>query len=398
MRRQTSSTLNMTLALITSLAALAVHFYLTKHFHELHLGLSSGSAACNINKTFNCDAVSASNFSSLGGIPIALWGLTTQIVLLILTLTFVLGLSSKKDLVGRCAAYLSAFIAVASIVMGAISLAFLQAYCLFCLFAYALSFVNFYALWNLNDRVNFNNLAKDLKDAASDFKWIGILTAGIVPLTFLLNSMILDNYGGSLIKDAAESSFYGWQGNPDNNFSEEGLSKGPAANARMTIVEFADFLCPHCKHAYPSLKVFADSHPDVRVIYKLFPLDGNCNAATEMPKGDGTRCLLAKTAYCAEKLGQKGLAVYEAIFNKQEEFHGAGNAANLVKTIVEDNGLDNNRMEECRNSEETHNKILQQSQEGLSAKIEGTPTIFVNGKHLSRGQLLPVLQRVYNSL
>lgn len=396
MSRQPSNSLKISLALLASLAALAVHFYLTKHFHELNLGLSSGSAVCNINKTFNCDSVTASNYSSFLGIPIALWGFATQLIVLLFTVTFVLGLSSNKELVGRFTLYMSAFVALSSLVMGSISLLFLSTYCLFCIFAYVLSFVHLYAIWGLQEDFSSKFITKDLQAAIGSFRWLGISVVSILPLTFLFNNMFIDHYGGSLIKDAVESSFIGWQGSENNTFSENGLSKGPA-DAKVTIVEFADFLCPHCKHAFPSLKVFAESHPDVRVMYKIFPLDGNCNATPEMPKGDGTRCLLAKTAYCAEHVAQRGLLIYEALFNHQEEFHSSGNAADLVKKIVEENGLDNAAMEACRNSEETHTKILEQSREGMNAKIEGTPSIFVNGRYLSRGQLLPVLQRVYKS-
>lgn len=385
------------LALMAGFAALAVHFYLAKHYHELNLGLSSGSAVCNINQTFNCDSVAASRFSTFLGVPIALWGFTTQLILLLFTFVFGLGLSSDKNKIGRYTLYLSLFVAITSLIMGGISMLFLGTYCLFCIFAYLLSFAHLYATWGLQEHVVFKEFANDLKSALTDFRWVGISAASIIPLTFLVNNMFLDHFGGSMIKDAVESSLMSWQGNPPNNFGTDGLSKGPS-DARMTIVEFADFLCPHCKHAVPSLKVFAESHPDVRIIYKIFPLDGNCNASTDMPKGDGTRCLLSKTVYCAEKLAQKGSIFYEEIFAQQEMFMGPSATADLLKAIVEKSGIDSAAMETCRNSEEAHNNIIAQSKEGADAKIEGTPSIFVNGKFLPRGQLLPVLQRVYNTL
>ncbi len=397
MSQQKSTTWKFYLALVAGFAALATHFYLSRHYFELHLGLSSGSAVCNINKTFNCDTVAASKFSTLFGIPIAIWGLATQMILVLFTLTFGLGLSSDRTRMGRYALYLSLFVATTSVVMGTISMAFLGTYCLFCMVAYALSFTHLYAVWGLQGPAPFNHCMKDIKAAFTESRWIGISVASIIPLTFLFNNMFLDHFGGGLLKDAVESSFIGWQGAPQNNFTEEGLVKGPA-DARVTIVEFADFLCPHCKHAAPSLKVFAESHPNVRVIFKAFPLDGNCNASTEMPKGDGSRCLLTKTVFCAEKIAQKGWPVFEEIFARQEEFFGVGTTADLLKDIVSRNGIDHNAMEACRNSEEMHKRIVDQSREGLNAKIEGTPSIFINGRLLTRGQLLPVLQRVYDSL
>jgi protein-disulfide isomerase len=49
-------------------------------------------------------------------------------------------------------------------------------------------------------------------------------------------------------------------------------------------------------------------------------------------------------------------------------------------------------------SAETHDLIKAQASLGIAARVEGTPTIYVNGKKLPRGQLIPVLERVYQSL
>jgi protein-disulfide isomerase len=241
-------------------------------------------------------------------------------------------------------------------------------------------------------------IAQDIKAALTESRWVGLSVAAIVPLSFLFGNIFLDQMGGKLLKDAVESSFVGWQSSESFSFNENGLSKGPA-DARMTIVEFADYLCPHCKFAVPALKVFAESHPDVRVIFKAYPLDGHCNAYPEFPKGDGIRCLISKTVYCAEKLAQKGWVFYEEVFGRQEQFMaGPSKAGEILAEMATRHGLQPSELESCRNTEEAHQSIVGQSQEGVTSKIEGTPSIFVNGRFLSRGQMLPVLQRVYNSL
>lgn len=387
------------LALLTSFAALATHFYLSKHYFELNLGLSSGSAVCNINSTFNCDTVSASKFATLLGIPMAVWGLTTQLIVFLFTLVYTLGLSEDRSRMGRYTFYLSLFVALTSVVMGGISLFFLSSYCLFCMLAYVLSFIHLFAISSSLDSKPGAHIAEDIPMALSKNKGVGISVMSILPLAFLFNNMFLDHFGGSLLKESVESSFAGWSDpmTPTHAFTKEGISRGPE-NAKMVIVEFADFLCPHCKHAAPSLKVFTDSHPDVRLIFKAFPLDGSCNADPKMPKGDGTRCLLSKTVYCAEQVAKKGWIIYEKIFELQEKIYASGSAPEILKAMMEENKIDPAAMETCRNDEATHKSIVAQSQEGIQAKIEGTPTIFVNNKYLSRGQLIPVLQRVYDSV
>ena len=48
-------------------------------------------------------------------------------------------------------------------------------------------------------------------------------------------------------------------------------TKGPAS-ARVTIVEFSDFQCPHCRQLYSNDAMIEQKYPQVRIVYKDFPL------------------------------------------------------------------------------------------------------------------------------
>src|SRR5579862_6043024 len=50
-------------------------------------------------------------------------------------------------------------------------------------------------------------------------------------------------------------------------------TKGPA-DARVTIVEFSDYQCPHCRQLYSVMQVIEQKYPQVRIVYKDFPLAG----------------------------------------------------------------------------------------------------------------------------
>ena len=50
-------------------------------------------------------------------------------------------------------------------------------------------------------------------------------------------------------------------------------SKGPA-NARVTIVEFSDYQCPHSRQLYTIMQAMEQKYPQVRIVYKDFPLAG----------------------------------------------------------------------------------------------------------------------------
>src|SRR3954471_23061930 len=53
--------------------------------------------------------------------------------------------------------------------------------------------------------------------------------------------------------------------------------------AKVLVVEFADFQCPHCRDAYFALKPVLDKYTansaDVKFIFKTWPLNSNCNAS-----------------------------------------------------------------------------------------------------------------------
>ncbi|MFX8778144.1 DsbA family protein, partial [Acinetobacter baumannii] len=89
--------------------------------------------------------------------------------------------------------------------------------------------------------------------------------------------------------------------------SEKGLikSSGDISKATVTIVEFADFLCPHCKSAATSLDAFINNNPNAKLVFKTFPLDGKCNKGMQH-QGDGVRCQLAAAPVCADQMNQSG--------------------------------------------------------------------------------------------
>ncbi len=69
------------LPLLTTFIAMGVHLYLTQHYYALKFGTGEAGSMCNINEVLNCDAVTASEYSAFLGVPIALWGLFTNLVL-----------------------------------------------------------------------------------------------------------------------------------------------------------------------------------------------------------------------------------------------------------------------------------------------------------------------------
>jgi protein-disulfide isomerase/uncharacterized membrane protein len=384
-------------SLMTTLASIANHAYLTYHYYDFKLGLSGTPSFCNINSTFNCDVVTASNYSNISGIPVAMLGLFAHLILLLFLAVIRLRLSSNSQSLEKVTLALTCVVAAISLVMGSISTFLISSFCLFCMLAYALSFLNLFFIYRALDSSTVSWSAV-LGDLVRDQKWILVFLIAVPAASWVGNKMVLDSYGFRQIDRLLAESKYTWQNATVQNFDlNAGLLLTAEQTPKMTIVEFADFRCSHCKTAAPVLHSFVNSRKDVSLIYKFFPLDGNCNTALPQ-KGDGSSCLLAASALCGEKIAKKGFVVHDWIYQNQQQFYSGVKKDELLKSITQLTGINADEFKACIDAPETMSAVQASALEGSTAKIQGTPTIFVNGKRLDGGQFMPVLEEVYKSL
>lgn len=387
-------------ALIATLLTIATHGYLSAQNYRLKSGLADGKSACNISSQFNCDAVALSKYSEVFDIPVAIWGLATNGVMLFLLFILLTGFSMNTLRVAQFNFWLSGLVFATSVVMGAISITQLGTYCLFCIFAYVLSLIQAIAAYQIL-KLGDNSKAPlklDLGGAYREQKWLIILIVLVPAFAALGHSMARDAFGRSIPAHLVSESVSFWQTATTNEFNpNEGLSyPANAANAKMVIVEFADFLCPHCKMASLPLHTFTESRTDVRLVFKPFPLDGNCNNSITQ-KGDSYRCKLSAAALCGESLAQKGWLIHDWIFERQSELASSrwdSDSQQMAAAI----GVSPEQLKECVDSPATKELLLRITDEGAKAKIQGTPSIFVNGKKLDAGQFVEVLDAVHKTL
>jgi protein-disulfide isomerase len=166
----------------------------------------------------------------------------------------------------------------------------------------------------------------------------------------------------------------------------------------MVISEFADFLCGHCKFAAPPLHAFVKGRSDVRLEFYSFALDGECNSVID--QAVGTPCFLAKANYCSNKI-QLGWTLHDLFFSRQSTFQEsrtADGAQERLKKLWTHDESKWNELVSCIEDPKTIENVKLQAKLGENSGVKGTPTIYVNGKKLPRGQLLPVLEKVYSEL
>lgn len=391
------------LAGLSALGAIFIHSYLLSRHFALKFGdiAEKGKSICDVSATFNCEAVAASRFSEFLGVPMAMWGAAFNIGLLLLLTAYPFTDEAKKLAARRNLLLLGGVILGASVIMGGISLTLMSTYCLFCILTYLLSATTFIGLWKGLPPLSLSPAASALSGSRFQVRdYTSLLVVGGIAIlgSFIANDEIAKSYGIRDMGPFIKAQVQDWENSPVVPIEPvEPLTMGaPADKAKMTIVEFADFRCIHCKHAAPVLKAFIGSHPDVRLVFQVWPLDGECN--TSINSANGASCLLARAVYCAEKIGQKGWLTHEYVFERQQEFGSLQAVQSALPSIAEATGVPTGDFATCTQAAETKTAIERQAAVGSALNLRGTPSIFVNGKLLSAGQSLPVLKEVHQRL
>lgn len=146
-------------------------------------------------------------------------------------------------------------------------------------------------------------------------------------------------------------------------------TKGPES-APLTLVEFADFQCPHCGEFAPHIDKLVESRKnEVRFVYKFYVLG-------KFPYSENA----ARAAIAAGKQG-KFWEMHHAIFANQSHLDQQG-----LDTIAKELGLDVARLHADMQAPETAERIAKDRKLGEELKIEGTPAIFINGRQFDGHQ------------
>jgi protein-disulfide isomerase len=136
------------------------------------------------------------------------------------------------------------------------------------------------------------------------------------------------------------------------------------ANAPATLVESADFECPVCGASRPILEKFVQERPgQVRLCYLPFPLQQHPNA---MPAG--------QAALFARDHG-KFWAVHDGLFDNQTHL-----SPDVIKEIVVRAGLPADAWAKALSSGAYIQELETFRGSGVTAGVQGTPTVFLNGR------------------
>jgi protein-disulfide isomerase len=162
-----------------------------------------------------------------------------------------------------------------------------------------------------------------------------------------------------------------------------GPSRGADA-ARVTVVEFSDLQCPHCKEAQPTLDRLAAEDKHARVVFQNYPL----------PMHDWAM-KAASYADCVGRSSPEGFWKFiQSIYGAQSDITAA-NADEKLTGFADAAGVKGSDMATCAARPETSTHVEHSMDLGKALDVTSTPTIFINGRKLSAGGLpYEVLQKL----
>ncbi|HXW61903.1 MAG TPA: thioredoxin domain-containing protein [Candidatus Acidoferrales bacterium] len=160
-------------------------------------------------------------------------------------------------------------------------------------------------------------------------------------------------------------------------------TKGPA-DARVTVVEFADFECPHCRELWEALTTVEGKYPQVRVVYKDFPL-------TQIHPWANTAALGGRCAF--RQSPTAFWKVHDAIFDNQDLISPENVWDKLVQFAIAA-GLNADAFKSCLAAPDTQKDIDASHAEGVALGVNSTPTVYINGRPLVGGDVTTLSQYV----
>lgn len=144
---------------------------------------------------------------------------------------------------------------------------------------------------------------------------------------------------------------------------------GPA-NAPVTIVEFADFECPFCAHAFSVIETLANTtyKGKVRVIFKNYPLNVHPWAIKAAEAGE-----------CARLQNPDAFFAFARYFYSNQGSINIKNLQEHIDKVAKAEKLDAPSLKACMDSPQTEARIKLDQADGNSIHVNSTPTFFVNG-------------------
>lgn len=153
--------------------------------------------------------------------------------------------------------------------------------------------------------------------------------------------------------------------------------------AKVVMVEYADFACPFCnrfsQETLPSIKKDYVDTGKIRLVYKDFIVVGGDRAA--------------EAAHCASEQG-KFWEYHDKLFSSAEKDRSQWADSEIHRSYAKELGLDENALLACFESRRYQEKVALSTEEALKNGGQGTPLFIINGESIFGAQPYSAFQTV----
>ena len=144
------------------------------------------------------------------------------------------------------------------------------------------------------------------------------------------------------------------------------------SKAPVTLVEFSDFECPVCRNLHEALRGLLPKYPQVRVIFKDFPIE-------QLHPWARTAAIAGRCAY--EQDPKAFWKMYDLIYDNQDVI-SSENSYGKMLDFAGQAGLNLEAFKTCQAGPNPVAAIDASRANGLALDVTSTPTMFVNGRRI----------------
>ncbi len=364
-RRSPAGDVPLVLILLLALGGIGVSIELSRVHYFTHTDPSYESV-CEVSDKVNCATVARSRYSVFLGAPVSAWGIFGYAFIAAFAIW---GLSGRLHphwpygvLIGLTGAAVTA-----SSLLAYISVTRIDSICIFCMTLYGINLVLLIVMAGWAVAARLNPVKAVIADARAAFPAPAI----IVPL------LLITAVSATAIAVAIPPYWVhsGWAEVPElpTGVDENGHHWIGAKDALVTIIEFSDYQCPHCRRAHKETRLLAAKYPDtVRLVHRHLPLDKTCNKDIKQVF-HARACEFSKAAECAAEQ-DAFWKMNDALFSIQESIAAADV---VLEDLAVEIGLDRSRFNACMAAPKMPKKVLEDMATSRNLDVRGTPTFFV---------------------
>jgi uncharacterized membrane protein/protein-disulfide isomerase len=365
------------------LAAAYVHYRLLFDPHY--------ASVCDISATVSCTQVYLSRYSTVSGVPVAIFGAIWFAGALLLVVAGMAGPQRLRENVPGYLFAMSTAALAAVLYLGYVSFVVLKAYCPLCLATDA-AVIGLFLVSGAATSFPMTTLPRR---AATDIRaWVSSPIAIAITVLFFggaASAVAFFPHGASPADNAASAAAAQSPSQDQRSEFERWYAAQPrvplivpADGAKVLIVDFGDFQCPYCKQAFVALKPAIAKYNalqpgSVRLVLKDYPLDSECNVNVQGGGPHPAACEAAVAVRLAKAKNRED-AMEEWLFANQPAMtpDSVRQAAREIGQVTDFEAKYASTLELVKGDIAF----------GKSLGVMATPTIFINGVKIA-GSLAP---------